>query len=37
MTPGSDSLIDQYDQDTLKAIVCEAHERGRRCPGTSTA
>lgn len=33
MTPGSDSLIDQYDQDTLKAIVCEAHERGKKVSG----
>ena len=33
MTPGSDSLIDQYDLDTLKAIVCEAHERGKKVSG----
>ena len=33
MTPGSDSLIDPYDLDTLKAIVCEAHERGKKVSG----
>ena len=33
MTPGSDSLIDQYDLDTLKAIVCEAHQRGKKVSG----
>ena len=33
MTPGSDSLIDQYDLDTLKAIVYEAHQRGKKVSG----
>ncbi len=33
MTPGSDSLIDQYPQDTLEAIVAEAHARGKKVSG----
>lgn len=33
MTPGSNSLIDQYDQETLSAIVKEAHERGKKVAG----
>lgn len=33
MTPGSNSLIDQYDQETLTAIVKEAHERGKKVAG----
>ena len=33
MTPGSDSLIDQYDQETLTAIVTEAHKRGKKVAG----
>lgn len=33
MTPGSNSMIDQYDQETLTAIVKEAHERGKKVAG----
>ncbi len=33
MTPGSDSLIDQYSEETLKAIVEEAHARGKKVSG----
>lgn len=33
MTPGSNSMIDQYDQETLEAIVKEAHERGKKVAG----
>lgn len=33
MTPGSDSLIDQYPEDTLAAIVKEAHARGKKVCG----
>lgn len=33
MTPGSDSLIDQYSEDILKAIVKEAHARGKKVSG----
>ena len=33
MTPGSNSLIDQYGYETLEAIVKEAHERGKKVSG----
>lgn len=33
MTPGSNSLIDQYDQEMLSAIVAEAHQRGKKVSG----
>ncbi len=33
MTPGSDSLIDQYPEETLQAIVAEAHARGKMVSG----
>lgn len=33
MTPGSDSMIDQYDEDILTAIVKEAHQRGKKVSG----
>ncbi len=33
MTPGSNSMIDQYEEETLAAIVKEAHERGKKVAG----
>lgn len=33
MTPGSNSMIDQYDEEILCAIVKEAHERGKKVSG----
>lgn len=33
MTPGSDSLIDQYPEETLTEIVKEAHARGKKVCG----
>lgn len=33
MTPGSDSMIDQYSEEHLKAIVAEAHARGKQVSG----
>ena len=33
MTPGSDSLIDQYSEEHLKAIAEEAHARGKLVSG----
>lgn len=33
MTPGSNSMIDQYDQEALNRIVSEAHQRGKKVAG----
>lgn len=33
MTPGSNSLIDQYDLDVLRAIAYEAHIHGKKVSG----
>ena len=33
MTPGSNSMIDQYGEDTLRRIVEEAHQRGKQVAG----
>lgn len=33
MTPGSDSMIDQYSEEILEAIVREAHMRGKKVSG----
>lgn len=33
MTPGSDSLIDQYPEEILQAITKEAHMRGKKVSG----